>query len=144
MDLVRGAYLRTDGQAQTSQPGVFAAGDVVTGTRSVIEAIAAGQSAAAAIDRFLGGDGKPDRSLRTPAPRPSFLGNAPPPTGQPRTAVQLRPGAERGCDFALAEPLFSPAQGCREAGRCLQCDLRLDIEPQKFWGDFHKRRGDTP
>lgn len=144
LDLVRGAYLRTDGQAQTSQPGVFAAGDVVTGTRSVIEAIAAGQSAAAAIDRFLGGDGKPDRSLRTPAPRPSFLGNAPPPTGQPRTAVQLRPGAERGCDFALAEPLFSPAQGCREAGRCLQCDLRLDIEPQKFWGDFHKRRGDTP
>lgn len=144
LELFRGAYLKTDAQSQTSQAGVFAAGDVVTGTRSVIEAIAAGQSAAAAVDRFLGGDGRPDRSLRASALRPPFLGDAPMPTERARTAVQPRPAAQRGCDFALAEPLFSPGQGCQEAGRCLQCDLRLDLEPQKFWGDFHKKKGDTP
>jgi len=54
--------LQTDGTrivvtepGETSLPGVFAGGDVVTGPASVIEAIAAGQRAAIAIDRYLGG-----------------------------------------------------------------------------------------
>jgi NADPH-dependent glutamate synthase beta subunit-like oxidoreductase/CO/xanthine dehydrogenase FAD-binding subunit len=54
--------LQTDGtriivteSGTTSLPGVFAGGDAVTGPASVIEAIAAGQRAATAIDRYLGG-----------------------------------------------------------------------------------------
>ncbi len=54
--------LQTDGRrivvtepGTTSLPGVFAAGDAVTGPASVIEAVAAGRRAATAIDRYLGG-----------------------------------------------------------------------------------------
>ncbi len=38
---------------QTSKPGVFAGGDIVTGAATVIEAMGAGKRAAAAIDAYL-------------------------------------------------------------------------------------------
>jgi len=38
---------------QTSQPGVFAAGDAARGASLVVHAIRAGRDAAAAIDRWL-------------------------------------------------------------------------------------------
>ncbi|NIN66841.1 MAG: FAD-dependent oxidoreductase, partial [Anaerolineae bacterium] len=41
----------------TSVPGVFAAGDVVTGPKTVIEGIAAGRQVALGMDRYLGGSG---------------------------------------------------------------------------------------
>jgi len=41
----------------TSVPGLFAGGDAVTGPSSIIVAIAQGRTAAAAIDRHLGGRG---------------------------------------------------------------------------------------
>ena len=70
----------------TSREAVFAAGDAVSGTASVIKAIASGRAAATAIDRYLGGMGDldegvapppggtrsvagPGRGLRCPAPR---------------------------------------------------------------------------
>ncbi len=49
----------------TSVTGVFAAGDAVTGTKSVIEAIAGGRQAASAMDLYLGGDGRIDESAHT-------------------------------------------------------------------------------
>ena len=42
---------------------MFAAGDAVTGTVSVIEAIAAGRKAASAMDKYLEGDGIIDEKL---------------------------------------------------------------------------------
>ncbi len=42
---------------ETSRPGVFAAGDAITGPASVVEAMAAAKKAAIAIDKYLGGDG---------------------------------------------------------------------------------------
>ena len=50
----------------TDRAGIFAGGDVVTGPRTVIEAIAAGRKAAVAIDRFLRGQKLDDEE---PAPR---------------------------------------------------------------------------
>uniref|UniRef100_A0A7C2K3W6 FAD/NAD(P)-binding domain-containing protein n=1 Tax=candidate division WOR-3 bacterium TaxID=2052148 RepID=A0A7C2K3W6_UNCW3 len=41
----------------TSRKGIFACGDVVTGTRSVVEASAMGRRAALSVGKFLGGDG---------------------------------------------------------------------------------------
>jgi NADH-quinone oxidoreductase subunit F len=38
-------------------PGVFAAGDLLIGPTSVVEAIRTGREAASAIDKYLGGDG---------------------------------------------------------------------------------------
>jgi NADPH-dependent glutamate synthase beta subunit-like oxidoreductase len=48
---------------QTSVPGVFAGGDVVTGPATVVEAITAGRRAARTIDAQLSG-GKPDADIR--------------------------------------------------------------------------------
>ena len=39
------------------QKGIFAAGDVVMGPASIIEAIAQGRRASISIDTYLGGDG---------------------------------------------------------------------------------------
>ena len=42
-----------DEDGKTSQPGVFAAGDIVHGGKTVVEAVAAGKKAAAAIVKYL-------------------------------------------------------------------------------------------
>ena len=44
----------------TSVPGVFAAGDAVTGPATVVEAIGGGKRAAEAIDRYLSGIPQPN------------------------------------------------------------------------------------
>jgi glutamate synthase (NADPH) small chain len=46
-----------DGSYATSVPGVFAAGDMGRGQSLIVWAIAEGRSAAAAVDRYLGGHG---------------------------------------------------------------------------------------
>jgi glutamate synthase (NADPH/NADH) small chain len=43
----------TDSEGRTSREGVFAGGDVVTGSATVISAMGAGKTAARAIDRYL-------------------------------------------------------------------------------------------
>lgn len=49
----RGHIVADEQTLQTSRPGVFAGGDVVTGSATVILAMGAGRQAAAAIDRYL-------------------------------------------------------------------------------------------
>ncbi|MDR3285878.1 MAG: hypothetical protein LBT27_00370, partial [Prevotellaceae bacterium] len=44
-----------DDDGQTSRTGVFAGGDVATGSATVILAMGAGRKAASAIDRFVFG-----------------------------------------------------------------------------------------
>lgn len=51
--------------AKTSLEGVFSGGDVVTGPKTVIDAIAAGKRAAVSIDRYLRGEPL-ERPLRLP------------------------------------------------------------------------------
>ncbi|MCL4079495.1 NADPH-dependent glutamate synthase [Coriobacteriia bacterium Es71-Z0120] len=46
-------YVLTDDEGATSLPGVFAGGDIVTGSATVILAMGAGKRAARAIDRYL-------------------------------------------------------------------------------------------
>jgi glutamate synthase (NADPH/NADH) small chain len=46
----------TDGNKQTSVPGVFAAGDMSRGQSLVVWAIAEGREAAVGIDRYLMGE----------------------------------------------------------------------------------------
>ena len=46
-------YVVTDEDGATSQPGVFAGGDIVTGSATVILAMGAGKKAAQAMDRWL-------------------------------------------------------------------------------------------
>jgi glutamate synthase (NADPH/NADH) small chain len=51
----RHGCLITDNSGATSKPGVFAGGDAVTGSATVILAMGAGKTAAAAIDRYIRG-----------------------------------------------------------------------------------------
>jgi len=51
--LTERGYLATDEDGRTSDPRIFAGGDIVTGAATVILAMGAGKKAAAAIDEFL-------------------------------------------------------------------------------------------
>ncbi|HEY5532941.1 MAG TPA: NADPH-dependent glutamate synthase [Candidatus Anoxymicrobiaceae bacterium] len=54
LDLNRRGYVQVDPENfRTSLPGVFAGGDIVTGSATVIEAMGAGKIAAAAMDAYM-------------------------------------------------------------------------------------------
>ncbi|MCE5203613.1 MAG: NADPH-dependent glutamate synthase [Actinomycetia bacterium] len=53
LELTRRGYIVADEDGATSKPGVFAGGDIVTGSATVILAMGAGKRAARAIDRWL-------------------------------------------------------------------------------------------
>lgn len=105
---------------QTSIAGIFAGGDVVTGGSTVIEAIAHGQRAAQAIDRYLGGSGLLPADVTTcqQRPAPETLELAAPRVKEPMLSV-----AERVCDFREVVCGLQEASARAEARRCLRCDL---------------------
>ncbi len=124
---VRGSLAAVDQDSlATNKPGVFAGGDVTRTPGSIVEAVAAGQKAAAAIDRHLGGSGEIDLSLAELRPPEPGLGRDEGFASWPRQKTTLRPRAERGgfeeVDLGLDEPAARA-----EASRCLQCDLRLTL-----------------
>jgi hypothetical protein len=102
---------------------VFAAGDAVSGTASVIQAIASARGAAEAIDRFLGGDGNITEILAEPEAPSAYLGRA-----------------EK---FAYRERIscLSTDNASCEADRCLRCHLRLQLERPKFWNEYAESQG---
>ena len=104
----------------TSVRGIFAGGDAVTGPASIIDAIAQGRRAGAAIDRFLGGRGDLERfahaQTRTEAHTPA-------PRGSARNQWRAIPVEARLGGFALVEEAYAKETALREANRCLSCDL---------------------
>ena len=54
LKLGKRGYIATDESLETSIPGVFAGGDIVTGAATVIEAMGAGRRAARAMKAYLG------------------------------------------------------------------------------------------
>ncbi len=111
----------------TSREGVFAAGDVVTGPNTVIEAIAAGKKTALMIDHYIKGE-KLDQPAELKLPRiyiepleveaeEALL------TGRietPRASVDWRKR-----NFAEVEVSLSIEEAMCEAKRCLRCDLEF-------------------
>jgi len=107
---------------ETSQPGIFAAGDVTSGGATVIEAIAAGQKAAVTIHRFLrGADQVEPHRLVKPRRLVPFveLGEAIPNFKRPQE--MLRPASERAHDFEEDNLTYSEMLAMNEARRCLRC-----------------------
>jgi len=104
----------------TSIPGVYAGGDVTSGGGTVIEAIANGQRAACVIDQYLGGKGvlPPDVtfSLRRPTEEEAMASTERP--REPMLSV-----AKRRTSFDEVVRGLTPTKACKEAGRCLRCDL---------------------
>jgi NADPH-dependent glutamate synthase beta subunit-like oxidoreductase/coenzyme F420-reducing hydrogenase delta subunit/ferredoxin len=122
--------LVTDSRStMTRLRGVFAAGDVVTGPSTVIDAIAAGHRSATAIRRFLGGEDPAAEEhladerrgaaagqgalpeLEIPSPAPPFA-----PRQRPLTTE-----IERGREFDEVDHAFSASEAMAEAQRCLRC-----------------------
>jgi glutamate synthase (NADPH/NADH) small chain len=53
LNLNKWGYIEVNADGQTSVPGVFAGGDIVTGSATVIQAMGAGRTAAKSIDKYL-------------------------------------------------------------------------------------------
>jgi len=104
----------------TAVPGLFAGGDCVSAGGSVIEAVAAGQKAAIAIDRSLGGAGLLPPGAVQSLWRPSE-------EQLERTAARARepvlPAATRAASFVEVQGALTGEAACGEASRCMRCDL---------------------
>ena len=137
LNTVVGNLIEVDSFAfTTSREGVFAAGDAVNGTSSVIKAIASGRKAAAALDVFLGGSGNIDEQLAPQQELKPYLGKTDGFAALMRCTDNLVAPAERLKSFnKVVADLDENVVEC-EAKRCLQCDLRLKITPIKFWGNY--------
>jgi ferredoxin len=109
----------------TEIPGVYAGGDCQTGAASVIEAIAAGRTAAAAIDKYLGGDGDIIEKLAPPHDRDVPMTVA---SGGDRVKLPELEVADRIRNFDEVEFKLNREVGECEAKRCLMCDLMYHVD----------------
>jgi NADPH-dependent glutamate synthase beta subunit-like oxidoreductase/NAD-dependent dihydropyrimidine dehydrogenase PreA subunit len=123
-----GGLLTDPETLMTAQPGIFAAGDIATGPKSVIEGVAQGQRAAWAVDRYLRG---------LPAARyvPLWRRASPP---VPRVmeldlvtrarAINELARVEGANRFAEVSVGLSTETARAEARRCLRCDVVTSCE----------------
>lgn len=113
LSLGRGNRIQSK-ESMTSLPGVFAAGDAVTGTASVVGAIRSGREAASHADLYLGGNGDISEQLADHQPDEPYIGRK-----EGFAEMKRYDGA---CD--------------QESERCLQCHLRLGIQHVSFWNEY--------
>jgi NADPH-dependent glutamate synthase beta subunit-like oxidoreductase len=111
----------------TSRPGVYAGGDCVLGPSSLIESVAQGRIAAAAMDRQLGGDGNIEEKLLPDGWETSpHLGADKSFNRRPRLLPPLLAPAERQ-GWTEVERRFSDADARAEGSRCLKCNLATQV-----------------
>ncbi len=125
----------------TSVEGIFAAGDAIYGTKSVVMAVESGREAASQIDRYLGGDGDISEVLAPVETANSYIGECKGFAYLERKEPLVDAPEERSDNFRLYDHGICEQDICAEAGRCLQCDLRLQISAPSLWGDFTKATG---
>ena len=110
---------------ETSVPGVFAGGDAVTGAATLIEAVAAGQKAAASIDKYFAGEKlspyfdhrRPKRLIEQVEVDDKDLENL------KREKMRCLNVAWRIKNFEEVELGYTEEMARDEAKRCLRCDL---------------------
>ena len=120
-----------------SRAGVYAGGDCVLGPSTLIESIAQGRVAAAAIDLQLGGDGDiEEKLLRDGWESDPFLGRDPAFNQQHKFHPILLLPAQRG-GWDEVEKGFDDATARAEAARCFKCNLAPKITdsvlPPESW-----------
>jgi NADPH-dependent glutamate synthase beta subunit-like oxidoreductase len=129
LETSRGTLTIDNDTLETTVEGIFAGGEVVSGPASVIDSIALGRKAASSIDKFLGGEGDIEVSLLEPEEPNPWLGREEGFADRKRAVMPTLPLEERKCGFGEIELGFDEELAKAEAGRCLQCDLRLRISP---------------
>ena len=127
----RDSTLKVGPTLATNRPGVFAAGDAVSGPASVIEAVAHGNRVAREVDSYLR-TGKPagaGMALEVHLPPltwdPAQYGD------RPRMRIASLPVAERTRNFHEVERTAAEAEIRSECRRCLRCDLEWGLLRQK-------------
>jgi len=128
----------------TRRAGLFAGGDVTSGPSTVVQAIAAGRRAAAAIDRYLGGDGIIVREARVEVA--SRYDESEYAKERERAVPPLAEVEDRVGSFAEVRGCFTCAQATEEARRCLHCDRAQDEESgvREAGGAVASRAGALP
>lgn len=121
----RGTIEVNHASMETTMPGVFAAGDAVSGPATVIEAIGGGKRAAEAIDRHLNNIPQP----RMPKIPVRYNIETPIEMQASRKMTLKRPEMpmlnvdRRRTTFQQAELGYDEQSVRKEAGRCLRCDI---------------------
>jgi NADPH-dependent glutamate synthase beta subunit-like oxidoreductase len=119
----KGTIVVASDSLATNLPGVFAGGDVVSGSGTVIEAIAAGHKAALSIDRYLCSKetkeiAGPDEIIEVEEERlPRFVKR------RERGKMPKLSVKERVSSFKEVELGFGEAAAVNEAERCLSCPI---------------------
>lgn len=129
VDKVRGRFAKIDPETQaTNVPGVFAGGDLVTGTAFIVDAIAAGHRAAEAIDCHVRGEDlavtltsrrMPAVTLTEEDVRARLASGLV--ADALRAEETMRPVAERTLDFCEVCAGLTADEARTEAARCLSC-----------------------
>ena len=104
---------------ETSLPGIFAGGDVVSGPATVVDAISAGKRAAVSIDRYLRGE-----DLRVGREEEIKLVEEVSKEGvekKYRQVMPILPVEKRIGSFEEVETGFTEEMALQEAERCLSC-----------------------
>ncbi len=121
----RGTIEVNHASMETSMPGVFAAGDAVSGPATVIEAIGGGKRAADAIHRHLTGMPQP-RMPKIPVRRrkvPMIEMTAAEKMRLSRPSMPMLNVDRRRTTFQQVELGYDEAAVRKEARRCLRCDV---------------------
>lgn len=120
--ITRWGTIVTDDNLGIGIPGVYAAGDVVTGPATVIGAAASGQKAAKAIDKYLRGSERRVEILARMIP----LNDHKQPKGYIKTKREepiVKDAEERLNGFTQVEKGYHEDIAVEQAERCLKCDI---------------------
>ncbi len=124
-----GGTIKVEESRSVGIDGVFAAGDMVRGPSSVIDAIAEGRDAADVIDKYLGGTGFADSSSEIAGlihPEAHFPHEE---FHQARQTMNAAGPEDRISGFGLIQETLTEEKAKFEAQRCLRCHIRQSITP---------------
>lgn len=116
-----GTFVTDRDTLMTKMKGVFAGGDVVRGSDTVIRAIADGKNAAKAIDKYLGGKGELNTGEDIDIPMPADEKEV---VEHERFPMKFLLPEERIHGFDEVAAGFHKLNAIAEAMRCLRCDRR--------------------
>ncbi|MFH0765056.1 MAG: FAD-dependent oxidoreductase [Calditrichota bacterium] len=127
----------------TTRPGVFLAGDALTGSSSIVSAMASGKLAAEQVQAFWGMEtvNIPSPTLGFPSDR-GFIGPDEHFHSRLRAVPEILSPTERALTFEPYEQTLTPDQAREEAARCLRCHLRAMLIkaplPPDLWRPFQE------
>ncbi|MDP6490406.1 MAG: FAD-dependent oxidoreductase [Kiritimatiellia bacterium] len=110
-------------------PGIFAAGDAVTGPLSIVTAMASGRKAARGIDRFIRGVPKQPAEI-VPVEQSLYAGVTSHFDELKRQKSHKRIPLEVEKNFELLTEKFTHEEAMEESERCMRCNHSIEVDPE--------------